>query len=880
MRKILEQHHIPIEQLPNRVWCVQCTLVPQCHRTYCSFYHCSQEKELGRIISILAAQRIPPDSSALAEGGTITDKAHHDNLIAANNPNTLRSKHTLLIQGLPRSVSNQKIEETFTVYGRIDNVIVNPDHTCYVRMKRSQDARKIVHLFRLNQAGIRVDFSPYGAGYAKIMGNGMTNDGASGGDHSNSDDEGTGNVTGNNGYDNGRDGYNTKGNHNGSHNRNLNGNYNQNPNQNSHQNGPPNGHSNDMANCVDHNNRKPQMQQTASAHWHPLRSGVEPQPPVNTMPHGDRLNGVRVRPKLRETESEHLPRFGVDNGGGEMVRPKLDRNAVTMDTHLYNTMDQNNNRWTERSGQWNGYNNQERMNNQHSGYNPQSGGHNQMMNNQERMSNQHGTQHGQHPLPPRGNAKQQLRFSRTQSEPIRNQQNNQYPGYRQQQYPSVRIFDGGYPSQQHPNGHPNGPPNRHPNGPPNGHHNGPPNGHPNGPPPPQQQQSHSNDWNRNNMRSQHQGHQSQGFQPHQAPMQQQNSYPNRPPQGRQMQNQNHNQMNQMQNGHPHRPPHHSQHRPQQNMMQNGHQRQAQYGQNQMRQQQNGYYTPNPMSHTGIPRNPVPMQQQHSYPRATPGQYTNNIAFTNPYSNNSISGAFSHGMNHPLSPVAQTPTMATNALPTNFMSSPTALPHGMNHLTHSTSAGSGNGLNNRLIPNGVNGTINGTINGLPPSNPMMMTTTSDIRYRQSNNLMTANVNTVQRKALDDMLSPRTQNGFNSSVNFMTDALASLNMTRPTGLSLSGGNPPQLLQQPLSVNNLSVNNPTQTLSNSIPLVVPPTQFSFPLVTPNSISNLVALTSPRADGSIAGAPTIAGNFAPPPLHFQLSADVMSPTSALKQK
>jgi len=174
VRKILEQNHINIDHLPNRVWCVQCTLVPQCHRTYCSFYHCHQEKELGRIISILAAQVVGGDGS-----GMDTDDAfnieHKKNLAAANNPNTIRSRHTLLIQGLPRSITSKKIEETFEVFGEINNVIVNPDHTCYVRMNRSQDARKIVHLFKYNHAGVIVDFAPYGA--SKLMANNNNNDG-------------------------------------------------------------------------------------------------------------------------------------------------------------------------------------------------------------------------------------------------------------------------------------------------------------------------------------------------------------------------------------------------------------------------------------------------------------------------------------------------------------------------------------------------------------------------------------------------------------------------------------------------------------------------------------------------------------------------------
>jgi len=181
VRKILDQNHINIDHLPNRVWCVQCTLVPQCHRTYCSFFHCHQEKELGRIISILAAQGCGGSGGAGGAGGmggdalAVTDDddpfsiAHKKNLAAANNPNTVRSRHTLLIQGLPRSITAKKIDETFEVFGEIDNVIVNPDHTCYVRMKRSQDARKIVHLFKYNHAGVIVDFAPLGAGTSTMM---------------------------------------------------------------------------------------------------------------------------------------------------------------------------------------------------------------------------------------------------------------------------------------------------------------------------------------------------------------------------------------------------------------------------------------------------------------------------------------------------------------------------------------------------------------------------------------------------------------------------------------------------------------------------------------------------------------------------------------
>jgi len=56
VRKILINNQIGLEHLPNRVWCVQCTLIPKCHRQYCAFYHNQNEKELGRILAILTAQ--------------------------------------------------------------------------------------------------------------------------------------------------------------------------------------------------------------------------------------------------------------------------------------------------------------------------------------------------------------------------------------------------------------------------------------------------------------------------------------------------------------------------------------------------------------------------------------------------------------------------------------------------------------------------------------------------------------------------------------------------------------------------------------------------------------------------------------------------------
>ena len=175
VKNILEQNKINLDYLPNRVWCVQCTLVPQCHRTYCSFYHSHQEKELGRIISILAAQNgsnsngntpifsnnsmtLMPTPDTIIDCDNLKDTFED---IIRKNQNAERSKHTLLIQGLPRSITPLKIQESFEVFGEIDNVIVSPDQLCYVRMKRAQDAKKIVHLFKNNNAGIGIVFAPY-----------------------------------------------------------------------------------------------------------------------------------------------------------------------------------------------------------------------------------------------------------------------------------------------------------------------------------------------------------------------------------------------------------------------------------------------------------------------------------------------------------------------------------------------------------------------------------------------------------------------------------------------------------------------------------------------------------------------------------------------
>jgi len=238
VRKILANNQISLEHLPNRVWGIQCTLIPQCHRQYCSFFHNHNEKELGRIISILAAQNCGKNNnsniastptSGIEDNETIGNCDENSNDINQNNEENIQngeneestkimgdindispniicfnnadnenilqndplqlnesqstnlrtmeekeknivsntnngkqyySEHTLLVQGLPRNTTSIKIQEMFEIFGDVDNIIINPNHTCYLRMKRSQDARKIVYLLKHNNAGINVDFAP------------------------------------------------------------------------------------------------------------------------------------------------------------------------------------------------------------------------------------------------------------------------------------------------------------------------------------------------------------------------------------------------------------------------------------------------------------------------------------------------------------------------------------------------------------------------------------------------------------------------------------------------------------------------------------------------------------------------------------------------
>ena len=176
-----------------------------------------------------------------------------------------------------------------------------------------------------------------------------------------------------------------------------------------------------------------------------------------------------------------------------------------------------------------------------------------------------------------------------------------------------------------------------------------------------------------------------------------------------------------------------------------------------------------------------------------------------------------------------------------------------------------------------------VNGLPPSRPVIQNAYSETVFRPSHRPMAPTSN-HPKQALDDMLmSPR--NGYNPvnpvNAQIMENALNSFKashvrqqqwMTRPNVPNL--GSIPNIGSIPNMINitqSLSGGN-AQCQPRGPPQVVAPpqrqrqgTQFPF------------AQLSVGSDGSIPGAPAIA--CAPPPLHFQLSADVLSPTSAMKQ-
>ncbi|ETO36519.1 hypothetical protein RFI_00542 [Reticulomyxa filosa] len=153
VRQSLKDNNISIEHLPNRMWCVHCTLAPHCHRSYCSFYHKPHEKELGRILSLLAAEHYESKHSAAPLNGVDYQ---------GTNTRGMHSHHTLLVQGLPKHITSNKIQKWFEVFGDIDHISVQTNLT-YLRMKRAQDATKIVHLLKGNNAKILISFAPHGS---------------------------------------------------------------------------------------------------------------------------------------------------------------------------------------------------------------------------------------------------------------------------------------------------------------------------------------------------------------------------------------------------------------------------------------------------------------------------------------------------------------------------------------------------------------------------------------------------------------------------------------------------------------------------------------------------------------------------------------------
>merc|ERR1712228_876996 len=133
----------------GRVFCIQCTLTPKCNRSYCSFSHCDEEKELGRIIRIIASQDMPQNVSS-----------------AESDKQTLKSRHTLLVKGLNNCMirKSKSVKEIFESFGEVDHVMTHSNDTCFVRMKRSLDATKIVMLFKNNNNvsdAVCIDFAPY-----------------------------------------------------------------------------------------------------------------------------------------------------------------------------------------------------------------------------------------------------------------------------------------------------------------------------------------------------------------------------------------------------------------------------------------------------------------------------------------------------------------------------------------------------------------------------------------------------------------------------------------------------------------------------------------------------------------------------------------------
>lgn len=153
---ILEENDININLLPHRIWCVKCSLVPNCHRNYCSFYHDSKQKQYGRIIQLLTNQQ----SNNRQLRKTNEQQFHQKGNQTLAMDGSVLSRHTLLIQGMSTNTKAKKVEETFNVYGEISSVTTDADqHVFYVRMKRNLDARKIVYLYQFDQSGMKVSFA-------------------------------------------------------------------------------------------------------------------------------------------------------------------------------------------------------------------------------------------------------------------------------------------------------------------------------------------------------------------------------------------------------------------------------------------------------------------------------------------------------------------------------------------------------------------------------------------------------------------------------------------------------------------------------------------------------------------------------------------------
>lgn len=180
---ILEENAINVNFLPNRLWCVECNLKNKCSRKYCSFHHSTLEKQLGDIFAklvnkkydekkmkfILLQQMQQPNANVLSPNAYSSDYARE------------RSRHTLFIQGLPEMGSycdgqylrpskymstknaqlmHDRILTLFETFGTVEQVIVNADQTCFLRMRYAQSAQVIEHLFRSNdnRTGIMIGF--------------------------------------------------------------------------------------------------------------------------------------------------------------------------------------------------------------------------------------------------------------------------------------------------------------------------------------------------------------------------------------------------------------------------------------------------------------------------------------------------------------------------------------------------------------------------------------------------------------------------------------------------------------------------------------------------------------------------------------------------